>query len=310
MNRLPRLGPAAIALVLAFLTSSCSIKNAAIGLLRHSKFPIKRRNQVVKGEAPPLLKATRDELNDRIARIYDPIASFSATVTLTPSVGSVYQSKVDEFTNLNGYVLFRKPYDIRIQAKTPVVGTTVFDMVADAERFRLQLNSKSLFATGLNDSPANSPNRMENLRPQAFLSSMLIRPADKEKETAVIEDDTDENDALYRLGFLRKSAKGEWVMGRVVYFDRIDLSITRQKVLDDQGLIVSDTRYAKWQMFGDILFPGHIDINRPEDGYGVEIDVVKMSMNKELSASDFVLEKPEGFQERTIGGPAGGRAQQ
>jgi hypothetical protein len=70
----------------------------------------------------------------------------------------------------------------------------------------------------------------------------------------------------------------------------------RQKVYDEDGNIVSDTSYSKWESFSGVPFPTHIDLARPKDGYGVQIDIDKdkMAMNKELTGQQFVLEQPEG----------------
>jgi outer membrane lipoprotein-sorting protein len=131
---------------------------------------------------------------------------------------------------------------------------------------------------------------------------MLIRPAD-DTETTLLEDATDEDNALYILHFVKKSADGRLMLFRNVWFDRLDLSIVRQKALDEAGTIVSDTRYSKWQPYQNVLFPAHIDINRFKDGYGVVMDVVAMQMNKQLTSEQFVLTQPEGTQLQVIGAP-------
>ena len=143
---------------------------------------------------------------------------------------------------------------------------------------------------------------------------MLIRPADDKTEVASLIDQTDEDNALYILHFLRKDAAGDLTasIGRSVWFDRLDLTIVRQIVFDEDQAIVSDTRYAKWQPYGDTkaLFPAHIDLNRPKDGYGVVMDVIDMKMNKPMTDEMFVLTQPEGTQLRNIGNlstsPTGG----
>jgi len=174
-------------------------------------------------------------------------------------------------------------------------------MVSDGGTFRFFLNSKNLFVEGDNNAPANSENKLENLRPEAFLSSMLIRPRDPELESIVLEDSTDEDTAIYVLHFLRKSSTGELYLYRNVWFDRLDLSIVRQKVLDENATIVSDTRYAHWQVYNGVSFPSHIDINRLKDGYGVVMDVTQMQMNKQMTNEQFVLARPEGSQVKVIG---------
>jgi outer membrane lipoprotein-sorting protein len=298
MRKLRRHAPVAIALILASLSGSC-------GLFVRNR-PILRGKKAA-NPTQTLMVATRDELNDRIARLYNAIDSFQATVDMTPSVGSVYKGQITEYKDVRAFVLFRKPADIRIIGQAPVIRTKVFDMVSNGADFRFFLVQSNLFVQGANNAPPTSKSAIENLRPDAFLSSMLIRPADPKTETIVLEDATDEEDSNYILYFMRKDAEGRPVFGRTVWFSRIDLSIVRQKVLDDMANILSDTRYAKWQPFNNISFPSHIDLNRPKDGYGVVMDIVQVQMNKELPNDQFVLTQPEGSKLQVIGTPVSER---
>jgi outer membrane lipoprotein-sorting protein len=289
--------PVALALILGLTTTSCLYTKRVI--LRHNK-------KVTAGNAPTLLVATRDELNARITTLYNAINSFQATVDMTPSVGSVYTSSITDIKDVRAYILFRKPSEIRIKGLVPVVRTTGFDMVSNGTNFKASLVpplvSKSLFVEGSNSAPAASKNKLENLRPEAFLSSMLIRPAVPDEHTWLV-DATDEDNALYILYFLNEAPNGDVIRARAVWFDRIDLTIVRQFVYDDSGAIVSDTRYSKWQPYNGVMFPAHIDINRPKDGYGTVLDLKDMQMNVNLTDDKFVLDQPEGAQLQVIGAP-------
>lgn len=287
--------PVVLALILGFTTSSCLYTKRVI---------LRRGRKVTAATAPVLKTATQDELNARIAELYNAINSFRATVDMTPSIGSVYTNSITEIKDIRATVLFRKPAEIRILGQYPVVRNTAFDMVSNGNSFKVALYAKNLFVEGSNSAPATSKNKFENLRPEAFLSSMMIRPVDPATETAGLVDDTDEDNALYILYFVHKGANGEFKgFARGVWFDRIDLSIVRQKVFDEAGATVSDTRYSKWQLYNGIMFPAHIDINRPKDGYGVVLDVNEMQMNVNLTDDKFVLDEPEGWKLQVIGAP-------
>jgi outer membrane lipoprotein-sorting protein len=287
--------PVALAILLGLTSSSCLYTKRVI--LRHNK-------KVTAATAPTLLTATRDELGMRIATLYNAINSFQATVDMTPSIGSVYTSSITEIKDVRAHVYFRKPSEIRILGQAPLLRTTAFDMLSDGNNFRVSLPPKSLFFEGINSAPATSKNKLENLRPEAFLSSMLIRPADSATESTALVDATDEDNALYILYFARVGPKGEFLgIARGVWFDRIDLSIVRQTVYDDSGSLISDTRYSKWMSYAGVQFPAHIDINRDKDGYGVVLDIVEMQMNANIPDERFVLNQPEGYQLRTVGEP-------
>ena len=295
MPKTRRLVPVALALLLGLTSSSCLFTRRVI--LRHNK-------KVTPGQAPTLLNATRDELNMRIINSCNAIKSFQAKVDLTPSVGSVYTGQITEIKNVSALILFRKPADIRIEGYVPVVHTVAFEMLSNGKNFKLSLISKNLFIEGANDAPRTSKNKFENLRPDAFLSSMLICPGDPDAQP-VLEDATDEDNAIYELHFIKNGPDGHLMIARNVWFDRLDLTIVRQKVMDPSGSgnIVSDTRYSKWTNYNGVMFPAHIDINRDEDGYGLVLDVTDMKMNIELSDSQFMLAQPAGSTLQTIGAP-------
>jgi outer membrane lipoprotein-sorting protein len=294
MPKLHRQVPVALALILGIASSSCLYTKRVI--LRHGK-------KVTATTAPALRTATRDELNVRIASFYNAINSFEATFDMTPSVGSVYTGSITEIKDVLAYVHFRKPASIFILGKYPVMRNTAFTMVSDGTDFKVFLNLKNLFETGANSAPRDSKNKLENLRPEDFLSSMLIQPADPSTETNFRLDFVDEDNALYILYFFRKAPNGDPIIARGVWFDRIDLNIVRQTVYDESGALVSDTRYSKWQQYNGVMFPSHIDINRPKDEYGVVLDLNDMQMNVSLSDDQFVLNQPPDAQLRVIGAP-------
>lgn len=253
-----------------------------------------------KRDTRPLLTATRDELVERIRAVSSPVQSFSATLDMTPSLGSVNQGAISEFPSVRGYVFFRRADDIRIIGLDPVIHSRAFDMVSTGLDFKLSIPAKNRFIVGRNDAPANSKNKLENLRPAAFIEAMLVRPPDPATETPVLEDDTDEEHAQYILLILNRQHDQIRVV-RSVYFDRLSLQIVRQKSFDDAGATTSDTRYKDWKLYGGVSFPSTIDINRPRDGYGVVMTLMKMEMNINLTPDKFELAQPEGTQVRTIG---------
>jgi outer membrane lipoprotein-sorting protein len=259
---------------------------------------------------PPELSATLEQLLSRINNLYNAVNSFQATVQMTPSVGSVYKGKISEsIVDVRAFVLFRKPDYIRILGQAPVIKTNVFDMVSNGTDFKLYVVDKNLFFEGSDKAPAViSKNALENLRPEAFLSAMLIRPPDPATEKPFLEDDTDEETALYELHFVRVAPDGHVFPSRSIWFDRLNLSIVRQRAFNDEGEIVSDTRYMKWQPYNNVMFPSHIDLNRPIDGYGVTMDILEMQMNKPLTDEQFELNQPEGATVRRLGAPAPGPA--
>jgi hypothetical protein len=258
-----------------------------------------------KHDTRPLLTATKEDLLARTRAASESIRSFSATLDMTPAIGSVYRGgDITEFPAVRGYVLFKKPDEIRIIGLDPVIHSKAFDMVSTGADFKLYIPSKNLFVTGSNNAPPapNPKNKLENLRPVAFSHSMVILPPDPALDKTVMADDTDEEHSFYWLLILR-GTENELHIDRAFAFDRLTLQIVQQRAYDAKGSIVSDTRYSGWTDYGGISYPSTIDINRPQDGYGVVMKIVEMKMNTDLTTDKFDLPRPDGTDLKSIGSP-------
>jgi outer membrane lipoprotein-sorting protein len=266
---------------------------------------VRRRIITRKGSnpTPVLMTADKQDLIDRLARQYQAIQSFSATVDMVPALGSSEKSKITEYKDVRGYILFRKPADIRIIGLYPVVRNKAFDMVSNGKDFRLYLPASNRFVIGSNQLAAHSANKIENLRPQHFLEALLVAPM-QTGEKAELVNLTDEDNAVYILHFIRVGPDGEILPARSIWFSRINLHIARQLVYDPAGNILTDARYGDWHDYDGVPFPKTIDITRPQDEYAVVLTVVKMEINRGVSDEKFVLEQPEGTLLQVLGQPA------
>ena len=240
-------------------------------------------------------------LLDAIRTEYESIQSINATVDMVPAVGSVNKGKITEYKDVRSYIFFKKPADIRIVGLYPVVRNKAFDMVSNGTDFRIFVPSKNQFIVGRNQ-PATvpSPDKIENLRPSVFLDALLIKPPDP-KELAVLKDFTDEDNAVYVMQIFDSGPDGQILPARDIWFSRITLHIIRQIIYDPKGEMLTDARYSDWKTYDGFLFPRVIDINRPQDEYGVVITLVKADINKSIADSRFVLEQPEGTVLKVLG---------
>jgi outer membrane lipoprotein-sorting protein len=251
-------------------------------------------------ENRPLLKANKAELLTRIRNMSKAIQAFSMKADMAPSVGGIYGGKVTDYPTITGYILFKRPEQIRVIGLDPVVHSTILDMLSMGNDFEVSIPTKSLFIDGKNDAPATSENKLENLRPVAFRNALLIEPPEAGLAT-VLEDDTNETKAVYII-FCIRSQGDDLHLLRNIYFDRYTLDLARQKTFDDAGNVTSDTHYSNWKDFGGVRFPATIDMQRPVDGYELVLTVLDLKFNgaAEVTEDKFVLTPTPSQQVRVL----------
>src|SRR5581483_264143 len=84
-----------------------------------------------------LLVADEQTLIDSIARQYNAVRDFAATVDMAALVGSSEKNQLVEYKDVRAYIYFRRPSDLHLVGLYPVVRTTAFDMVSTGNDFRL-----------------------------------------------------------------------------------------------------------------------------------------------------------------------------
>jgi len=276
---------AACGCLLAITLSACFVRRRVVAA------PGKPANR-------PVLSATKEQLIEQVRAFSAGINSFDMTADLSASVGEIHGGEVTDYASIRGYILFRRPDDIRIIGLDPVIRSKAFDMLSTGPTFQLLIPSRNRLITGRNDVRELSQNKLENLRPMAFLVSLLVLPPDK-NDLTLLEDDTDELHAQYELLMINNSG-AEPFLRRSLYFDRYTLQIARQRTFDAQGKIVSDTRYGDWKMFATQSYPSSVDINRPTEGYSLQLSVGDLKINPELKPEQFTLTPPEGVEVRQL----------
>ena len=66
--------------------------------------------------------------------------------------------------------------------------------------------------------------------------------------------------------------------------------------LDRQGRLATFARYENFSDYSGISFPGIVSIQRPVEGYGITLSMVKLDVNVSLTDEQFALTQPAGSQ--------------
>jgi hypothetical protein len=137
---------------------------------------------------PPAItkKATPEELVDALNKRWAGLETLTATVDIQASVFKSKEGLAKDYPTLRGHILMRKPAMLRVLGS--YLGVRAFDMASNGDEFTLSIPTQKRVIKGLNKHKSKSVNALENLRPDFFLDSLLVRGLEPEDEYMVVED--------------------------------------------------------------------------------------------------------------------------
>jgi outer membrane lipoprotein-sorting protein len=300
---------------------------ASVAVMLTSAFgcAVSHKTVVKPSQAPGSLQtATKDQLLDAYNRQAQAIQSLNAGVTMKLTAGSAYSGVIEQYHEVNGFILAARPTSIRVIGQAPVVGKNIFDMVSDGSTFSIYIPSKNKFIVG----PANLERRaekpIENLRPQHLVDA-LFWPVITEGTPVLFEEATEGASRFYILTVVRsqapQSAAGpsnagsaapgqqgtsqlltaSWEIARKIWFDRADLRVSRIENFGSGGKVSSDVAYANWQSTAATSYPWQINVTRPSDDYQLQITLKKLTVNEPIAPDRFSLPQPSGTELVNLG---------
>jgi hypothetical protein len=266
-----------------------------------SLFPQIRKLPVPK---PPAItkNATPEELVNALNKRWAALDTLTATVDIQASVFKSKEGLAKDYPTMRGNILMRKPAMLRVLGR--LEGLLAFDMASDGEQFTLSIPAKKRVIKGLNKHKSHSVNALENLRPDFFLDSLLVRGLETEDEYMVVEDSKTIEDPErkhlfaipeYKLTIMQHAGSGHKLLPlRVVYFHREDLLPYQQDIYDSDGVLETQVFYANYQDFDGNRFPSSIVIKRPVDDIQIVMGVDDVHENLTLKDDQFVPKTAEG----------------
>lgn len=246
----------------------------------------------------PLQTASKAELIEQYNQLARSITSINASVTMQLTAGSTYTGMVEQYHEVTGFILAKKPADIRVIGQVPVVGKNIFDMESNGKVFNIFIPSKNQFLTGPANLERPSAKPIENLRPQHLIDAIFWQPIPKDAPVLLEETATPPQN-FYVLTVVRAqpSSTGNnqgWEIARKIWFDRSDLSIARIDSFESGDSPSAIVRYSDWDMFGAVRYPRQILLDRPQSDYQLHLTITKLTANEAIEPERFALLQPEG----------------
>jgi outer membrane lipoprotein-sorting protein len=278
---------------------------------------IKTRHDIKKEEIHAQMEASEDQLLASYNEQARAVHSLQATVDLVPSTGSTYSGVIEEYHDVPGFILAQRPATVRVIGQAPVVAKNIFDMVSNGETFRIYIPSKNTFLVGATSLARASKKPIENLRPQHVVDALFWPEIPHDVSVLFEQFDADPN-RYYILTLLRQTDGGKLEIARKIWFDRVDLRVSRVQLYGAAGRLDSDVAYSDWQPLGatpgtggapaaaQASYPRDIHIWRPQDDYKLEITILKLTVNEDISADRFELAQPAGSELVRVGEESAG----
>jgi len=280
---------------------------------------VSHKTVVKPGNAPQkLLTASKDDLIGRYNQQAQSVTSLNAGVSMKLTAGSAYSGVIEQYHEVNGFILAAKPASIRVIGQAPVVSKNVFDMVSDGEMFHIYIPSKNEFIEGPDNLERQASKPIENLRPQHLVDALLWTPI-TDGAPVLFEEASEGSDRYYILTAIRDASatkeaaagSSDWEISRKVWFDRTTLQVSRVENFASGGRVASDVHYSNWlaasasatptgetpaaaETGSATTYARQISISRPSDDYQLQIEIKKLAVNEPLAADRFVLKQPPG----------------
>jgi outer membrane lipoprotein-sorting protein len=279
------------ALLLPLLLSGCFVISTT------RRLPVPKMPSITQTVTP-------DELVKRLNERWASLDSMTAKVDILTSVLQTKEGLAKDYTRMSGIIVMRKPEQLRVLGRAPVIGITMFDMASDGKEFTLYIPSKNIAYKGPATLKKKSAIQYENIRPGFFLDALAVRGLEPDEFYSVTTDsETVEDSAKKHLYFVPEyilsvtkhipgSHRDQPV--RVITFHRDNMLPYEQDLYDSQGNLETHVSYQDYQDFGSGLYPSTVTIKRPLEDSQIVLLVEKVSKNVPVAEDQFVVNVPDG----------------
>ena len=297
---------------IVWVASSAAVLASAFGCA------VSHKTVVKPSQTPALLQtAAKGQLVESYNLQAQAIRSLNAGVSMKLTAGSAYSGVIEQYHEVNGFILAARPASIRVIGQAPVVGKNIFDMVSDGSTFSIYIPSKNKYIVGPADLERRAEKPIENLRPQHLVDA-LFWPAITDQTPVLFEQASEGATRYYILTVVRpetsKPAAGSgdagsaapsqqgslqhpisnWEIAQKIWFDRTDLRVSRIENFGSVGNVASDVAFGNWQATGATSYPWQINVTRPGDDYQLQITIKKLTVNEPIAPDRFSLPQPPG----------------
>jgi hypothetical protein len=225
-------------------------------------------------------------------------------VTLTTEKAD--QGELQKYHSAPAYVLLRRPSDILLNVQNPITKTTILELLSKGDRFEVWNPGKNTVYEGSNSAggfelDGQGQALSFSARP-IHIFDAILPPAitlDSPETRISKTEQQDQAAKYYVLTLYRETGTSEIRPLRHVWIERSQMVVVREDTLTESGQIAGVVKYSNMGSFQGMQLPRDIRIERPIDGYSLDLHCNDWRLNPDLQDSSFALH-PSPQAERVI----------
>jgi outer membrane lipoprotein-sorting protein len=248
--------------------------------------------------------ATFDELLALLKTYSDKLSALSSTtLRVSFTSGKVESGKLQEYRSAPGYVLLKRPDSLRLNIQNPLTKTSIIELASTGDEFGLWYPRDNKYFVGRNSAGEFVVEGSENspvfaARPSHIYEAIIPQTIalDDPRVRVSLEEDQDATAKYYVLSILQDVGQKRLRPLRRLWIERSELGVVKQQTFEEDGSIASLIQYSNFTPVEGLRLPLSIHIERPSDGYVLDMQFKSWRVNPEIPPTAFVLSPPAGAQ--------------
>ncbi len=229
------------------------------------------------------------------------LTSNSMKVTFTS--GRMESGQLQAYRSAPGYILLQRPHELLMNIQNPLTKTTILELLSVGDDFSLWLPSKDRCFEGSNSAKEfsfedDSGTLEFTARPIHIIEAILPSKIPLEQKDVLIgvEEAQDAEAKYYIVSILHKAGEKKVFPSYKVWIERSELVIVLRQDYEDGGRFAGSVQYSNRVRVDGLSLPLSIRLERPLDGYTLEMRFRDWRLNSVLPENAFVRTPPAGAQ--------------
>ncbi len=244
-----------------------------------------------------------------IIRGADKIQSLACNdmrLTLTSSKKIENGEWEEKYRTVKGYILLKRPDATHLVLLIPITQSKLVDVLSVGDNFTVWNPRKNELYKGLNsakeliaDDPSGPKEFSIPIRGNHIFEAIFPQSISLNSPGVWVSKDEQKDDRsrYYILTFAKEGTHPRLHTIRKIWIERAGLTIARQQVYAEEGQIVSDITYSDPIQVDGVSMPQQMHIDRPMDGYTLDLSFKNWRINPDLPEDAFQLQTPPGAKE-------------